>query len=846
MFLLIHILKTKLLLHHLEECILRMVSMLFIGREKEKEELNSFIQSNDKFSYIGVIGEGGIGKSRLVLEWMRTMNPHWFGFFIKKDPNLVNDFIPFTDSVIAFDYVLGQEEACVNTISILLDKFSNSPFKLRIIFLERNIKATDDGWLYKIKNGFSSEQRLQFENAYPILKLENIDDDDEKEYISNYLKSYLSVIEPNDFITNCINDVASTSLKIYLDYHKNINKECLRPLYLSIYIEVWINKNGLVESSSPEELLHEYLIKEKKRWKSILKKDYLVDSYLRILAVACVTGVFNITDVNGNNYLENDCNKIIDFLDNISNKPGSDSTFEDLFITCSELVFSDNEDSNDFEGEKIIEILTSKSKDNGDKYNNDELLAFYAPLIKIDADPDEVYLQLLVDGGIASKKDKQKLLTMRKERKIKEQNLPNHAWIINPIFPDIIKEYIVKYSVSDYDIVNFTKLVKSNSILVLPQFFATALDDWPNSNLFQKMIIIPPNEVLNYSEYYFSILTNMRSINDLTSIEKSILKTDHIFVYYELEIWRRISIVLFECNNQSLLVDSAYNFIDYLKQISDIIRDPKRISDVIDSYCVGLHNSLAIKELSSFLNECLSLKSLYGYRDIKVLLCRNFARLIKLKLYKNINADIFDEWSTLINILNASKHDKEICQIIASAADDYYSNILQRRDYKRQIKLERDMSKIYDEHRICEAAEINSLCIANLMIKHRIKGDYLKLYKRIEDYLKEFPDSLKLKKAFLYTSDLIYNKNATTVLVPKEILNIANKLSLEHQDEIEIQEAYFGLLCSKLFYEHAHHFKKQMKETFKDMERVARHANYHEYNEDNRMLKSLNKLKQLL
>ncbi len=390
----------------------------FVGRNKEIEVLNSFIQSKDKFSYISIIGDGGIEKSRLVLEWMKTMNPHWLGFFIKKDPNSVINFIPFTDSVIAFDYVLGQEETCINTISILLDKFNNSPFKLRIIFLERNIKATDDDWLYKIKNGFSSEERLQFENAYPILKLENIDDDDEKEYISNYLKSYLSVIEPNDFITNCINDVASTSLKIYLDYHKNINKECLRPLYLSIYIEVWINKNGLVESSSPEELLHEYLIKEKKRWKSILKKDYLVDSYLRILAVACVTGVFNITNVDGNNYLENDCNKIIDFLDNTSNKPGSNSAFEDLFITCSELVLSENEDSNDLDGEKIKEILTSKSKENGDKYNDDELLAFYAPLIKIDTNPDEVYLQLLVDGGIASKKDKQKLLAMREERKI--------------------------------------------------------------------------------------------------------------------------------------------------------------------------------------------------------------------------------------------------------------------------------------------------------------------------------------------------------------------------------------------------------------------------------------------
>lgn len=82
--------------------------------------------------------------------------------------------------------------------------------------------------------------------------------------------------------------------------------------------------------------------------------------------------------------------------------------------------------------------------------------------------------------------------------------------------------------------------------------------------------------------------------------------------------------------------------------------------------------------------------------------------------------------------------------------------------------------------------------------------------------------------------------------MPNEILNIANKSSLEYPDEIEIQEAYFGLLCSKLFYEHALQFKKQMKETFKDMERVARHANYREYNEDNRMLKSLNKLKQLI
>lgn len=39
-----------------------------------------------------------------------------------------------------------------------------------------------------------------------------------------------------------------------------------------------------------------YLNKEKKRWKLILGDDILVDSYLRVLSVACIVGIFNITD----------------------------------------------------------------------------------------------------------------------------------------------------------------------------------------------------------------------------------------------------------------------------------------------------------------------------------------------------------------------------------------------------------------------------------------------------------------------------------------------------------------------------------------------------------------------
>ena len=64
--------------------------------------------------------------------------------------------------------------------------------------------------------------------------------------------------------------------------------------------------------------------------------DILVDSYLRVLSVACIVGIFNITDVQGTNYLAEDCNRLISFFDARSGRPGADNLFEDLFVSVSE------------------------------------------------------------------------------------------------------------------------------------------------------------------------------------------------------------------------------------------------------------------------------------------------------------------------------------------------------------------------------------------------------------------------------------------------------------------------------------------------------------------------------
>lgn len=56
----------------------------FIGRETEQTALYHFLEEDKKFSWWTILGEGGMGKSRLALEWLRKMPSHWFGYLQKE------------------------------------------------------------------------------------------------------------------------------------------------------------------------------------------------------------------------------------------------------------------------------------------------------------------------------------------------------------------------------------------------------------------------------------------------------------------------------------------------------------------------------------------------------------------------------------------------------------------------------------------------------------------------------------------------------------------------------------------------------------------------------------------
>ena len=156
--------------------------------------------------------------------------------------------------------------------------------------------------------------------------------------------------------------------------------------------------------------------------------------------------------------------------------------------------------------------------------------------------------------------------------------------------------YIVDYVVNVRDAERFAKLVKSNSVMGFAKFISLALDDWPESDVFQKIAITPPDEELNDSEYYLGLMSRISAIKDIAAVEDVLLEREPIFQRYELELWRRIAIVLTDRGDIRRLYNSGLKYIRFLKEISEKVTIRDEAVDAIEAYCVGLHNAEAVDE----------------------------------------------------------------------------------------------------------------------------------------------------------------------------------------------------------------------------------------------------------
>lgn len=825
----------------------------FVGREDALDHLNEFLGDRRKLSWWVVLGEGGIGKSRLVLEWLKSMPTHWFGFFTYKKPDNARAFIPFTDTVIVFDYVLGKERECSDSLAAYLDAFEGSPYKLRFLFIERNQGTGEYDWLTHISRGLDAEYRVEFEAAgYKApLELKELSATDEIVYVENYLRVYLPLIPSSDFVEECRTDIDGKSREIEQAFRSSVAPSCFRPLYLSIFTEVWISKEGNLSLVSIEELLSEYLNKEKKRWRLLLEDDALVDSYLRLLAMACAIGYFNITDVYGENYLEEDAKRLTEFFDGKSGKPGAGNIFIDLFVHMDELVEDDGEDSiaEAFaHPETIAEKMDDEDMAPIMTMDDDDRFARFTPYIKLHADPQEVYLQMMANVGAAEEDELEELRRVREERIRRVEALPDHAWIIEPVFPDIIKEYIVAYAVNDRDIVRFTKLARSNSVLGLSDFITRALEDWKEKQIFQRMAVIPPAEMLNYFEYYASLLISLYDVDDIKTVEQALIDSDPCFPKYEMELWRRISIVLTDRGDVDRLYDSSCKFIEYLGSIDGMVHIREEVADVVESYCTGLHNADVPEKHSDFLKKCDEiLKRCPDNTRLGSTLCKGYEFLINAKLYHDNSANVHSEWQTITGYIKQFEFIEDMCRNAMKTAHDYMITLIRKNDLQELYNLSAFLEGAYCRVHIVEIAEVAALCNANIYsisyMKNRAKS--VDQNERVKQYLADFPESMHVRAAYLTVCRVSYLDTSAYRKVPDKLIADAKAWAQQYPEEIEFPEGYFGLLLARLEYAQAHDQRNEQRRLFKEMKSVAEKTDYSEYEEESDMLGTINMLQQI-
>ena len=112
-----------------------------IGRTVAQSKLSEFVNSDPKFSWTCLLGPGGIGKSRLALDFSLALKTEWDVGFVKFSPTIdLNKWRPKKDTLILVDYAARQVSALSDALFYIANNCAKFEFKVRVLLLERSIE----------------------------------------------------------------------------------------------------------------------------------------------------------------------------------------------------------------------------------------------------------------------------------------------------------------------------------------------------------------------------------------------------------------------------------------------------------------------------------------------------------------------------------------------------------------------------------------------------------------------------------------------------------------------------------------------------------------------------------
>ena len=342
--------------------------------------------------------------------------------------------------------------------------------------------------------------------------------------------------------------------------------------------------------------------------------------------------------------------------------------------------------------------------------------------------------------------------------------------IIDPEYPDIIKEFLVDYYIPEYEWIGFAQAARLGTITEFDMFLLHAIEDFPDKKSYMEMEFAPlEDERDRFGQWIFVILA-AKNLNNFEQIADNLCASQvpEIVCAYEMEVWKDIGVVLTERGELERLYALGLQSADY---IADRIPG----NGYIATWCT-----------------------------------ENYARLIVLWLRRNDYRAAANCWKQMMKFQQRFTDDEDILKAIAMIVNDLYDIYRENQVLGRRRKLLKDMERIFDETHNADVANALAILEAN---EHTIydppavfDSNKSEILLSTENKLKEiyeaFPNEGKVVLGYSY----LVSWNYVTWLdfprpIDEELIPLFKKWIRKFpENKLELMEYYSFILFEKWLY----------------------------------------------
>lgn len=264
--------------------------LTFLGRKKEWEWIDDFLDSDGMMKVGAVVGGAGIGKTKMIYEYMHIRHKacsQW-AFIFTTWPVLKNwkiQNLPFEKDVfLVLDYVLAYTDEIGEWLAKLSDKGVEK--KLRILILERACVAGDNIplWYSSMIEKYGLERKCF--DSRDIWNLETLSDEE----LIRLGKEYLDI----NHVTYENEEYEAYMWKFFQENHLNQKSKLKRPLFILYMARAWAEAERISDESSILDYIYK---KEHIRIKKVWKEErYTGDLFEKVLAFSMATSELDLMD----------------------------------------------------------------------------------------------------------------------------------------------------------------------------------------------------------------------------------------------------------------------------------------------------------------------------------------------------------------------------------------------------------------------------------------------------------------------------------------------------------------------------------------------------------------------